>query len=98
MALRDEYHLEDLKNMAEDLVVDQMELQLESKHPDLAITEDLVLDIAAYALNLIKPMYRVNLMGRMYTHAFSEMYHNEIVDAVEKAITKVVANPDGPTD
>ena len=95
MALRDEYHLEDLKNVAEDLVIDQMEIQLKANHPDVPITEDLVLDVAAYALNLVKPMYRVNLLGRMYAHAFSEMYHNEIVDAVEKAIAKIVANPQG---
>ena len=93
MAIRDEYHLEDLKNIAEDLVIDQMEIQLKTKHPEIVITEDLVLDIAAYSLNMIKPMYRVNLLGRMYAPAFSEMYHNEIVDAVEKAIGKVVGHP-----
>jgi hypothetical protein len=34
----------------------------------------------------------------MYLPAFSERYHDEIIEAVEKAITKVVANPDGPSD
>lgn len=93
MALRDMYHLEELKNIAEDLVIDQMEIQLKEKHPDLVITEDLVMDVAAFALNLVKPMYRVNLLGRMYAPVFSELYHDEIVDAVEKAISKVVGNP-----
>ncbi len=97
MALRDEYHLEDLKNIAEDLVINQMEIQLKEKHPEIRITEDLVLDIAAFALNLVKPMYRVNLLGRMYAPAFGEMYHHEVVNAVEKAITKIVSHPDsGP--
>jgi competence protein ComFB len=94
MAIRDDYHWEDLKNIAEDLVIDQIETQLETNHPDIPITEDLVMDIAAYALNLIKPMYRVNLLGRMYAPAFSEMHHNEVVDAVEKAISKIVAHPE----
>lgn len=97
MAIRDDYHLEDLKNIAEDLVIDQLEIQLKTNHPDIEITESLVLDIAAYALNMVKPMYRVNLLGRMYAPAFSEMYHNEIVEAVEKAIGKVVAHPDRDT-
>jgi competence protein ComFB len=86
--------LEDLKNIAEDLVIDQLEIQLKTNHPDVEITEDLVLDVAAYALNMVKPMYRVNLLGRMYAPAFSEMYHNEIVAAVEKAIGKIVAHPE----
>jgi competence protein ComFB len=94
MAIRDDYHLEDLKNIAEDLVIDQLEIQLKTNHPDVEITEDLVLDVAAYALNMVKPMYRVNLLGRMYAPAFSEMYHNEIVAAVEKAIGKIVAHPE----
>jgi competence protein ComFB len=93
MAIRDDFHLEDLKNIAEDLVIDQMEIQLKVKHPELEITEDLVLDVAAYALNLVKPMYRVNLMGRMYAPAFSEIYHNEVVNAVEAAISKIVSHP-----
>jgi competence protein ComFB len=97
MAIRDDYHLEDLKNIAEDLVIDQLEIQLKTNHPDVEITEDLVLDVAAYALNMVKPMYRVNLLGRMYAPAFSEMYHNEIVAAVEKAIGKIVAHPERDT-
>jgi len=93
MAFRDLYHLEDLKNIAEDLVIDQLEKQLAEKQPDIEIDEDVILDMAAFALNMIKPMYRANLMGRVYAPAFEAMYHEEIEKVVAQAIEKVLGNP-----
>lgn len=93
MAIRDLFHVEDLKNVAEDLVIDQMEAQLAAKKPDLALDEDMLCDMAALALNMLKPMYRVNLMGRVYTPAYEAQYHEEIARAVALAIEKVSANP-----
>ena len=93
MSFREIYHLDDLRNIAEDLVIDQLEKQLAENTQAIEIDEDVILDMAALALNMIKPMYRVNLMGRVYAPAFEAMYHEEIAKAVAQAIEKVSGNP-----
>lgn len=92
MAFRDLYRFDDLRNIAEDLVIEEIGRQLgDSAREDFS--EDTILDIAACALNMLKPMYRVNLLGRMYADAFKQEYHDEITETVRKAIDRVITNP-----
>jgi competence protein ComFB len=50
--------------------------------------------MAAFALNNVKPTYRVSLMGRVYAQAGSNAQHAQaITRAVRDAIAKVRANP-----
>lgn len=92
MALKDQIRLEDLCNIAEDLVIDELDRQMgENALEDFS--EDTILDIAACALNMIKPLYRANLMGRVYADAFRQEYHDEIEKAVRTSIEKVIVNP-----
>ncbi|MFW6312732.1 MAG: late competence development ComFB family protein [Spirochaetota bacterium] len=89
MALADRYNFEDLANGAEGLVLDEMERQLAGRG-ESDLPEDTVLDIAAYALNHVRPRYRVNLLGRLYTRNVSESDQAEIEAAVSAAIRKVL--------
>lgn len=90
MALQDRYNFEDLVNEAERIVLDELEVQLAGELD--SVTEDEILDMAAYALNNIHPRYRVNLLGRLYARSTSESYQSEVTNAVAEAISKVRTN------
>ncbi len=50
--------------------------------------------MAAYALNNVKPSYRVSLMGSVYTRSAQQSeYAREITRSVSEAIRKVRENP-----
>ena len=56
--------------------------------------QDCVLDMAAFALNNVKPAYRVSLMGSVYARAGRGAQHAQgISKAVREAIAKVKENP-----
>lgn len=94
MSLRDEYNFEDLFNEAERLVLDELERQLRMLPAGTNLrNENTVLDIAAYALNHVRPRYRVNLLGRLYAQSVEDDYAAEIENAVTDAIRKVSSNP-----
>jgi competence protein ComFB len=92
MALEDQYNFEDLRNEAERLVIEELDRQLQEA-PDVCRTEECILDMAAYALNIVRPMYRVTLLGRLYASAVDDAHLSEIRTAVSKAIQKVSENP-----
>ncbi len=93
MALRDEYDWDSLVNESERLVLEELESQL-AKAEDQCKCQDCVLDMAAYALNNVKPSYRVSLLGSVYakTGTRTELA-KEVRRAVQEAIRKVHANP-----
>ena len=95
MALIDDYDFEHLKNKAEKLVSNELGRQLESFSGAICLCNDCVLDMAAMALNTVKPLYRVSLLGTLYTaNAMDEKnYATSIREAVFKAIEKVRKNP-----
>ncbi len=93
MSLEAQYNFEDLYNAAEELVFRELELQLDSADASVPRDQDSVVDMAAFALNLVTPMYRANLLGRIYEPALSEEHHKEIEKAVAKAIKKISKNP-----
>jgi len=96
MSIRDDYDFSLLVNEAERMVTDELERALaERSDPSICVCQDCVLDMAAFALNSLKPLYRVSLLGTMYAHAMDEKgpYSEEIRRMVDAAITKVHANP-----
>ncbi|MDR0457094.1 MAG: late competence development ComFB family protein [Treponema sp.] len=95
MALMDSYNFELLKNEAEQLVLRELEKQLESQEPELCRCNECVVDMAAIALNTVKPLYRFSLLGTQYAaQAINEQsYAESIQQAVTQAIAKVKANP-----
>jgi competence protein ComFB len=93
MALKDAYDFDSLVNEAERLVQDELELQL-AREKGLCTCQDCVLDMAAFALNKVKPAYRVSLMGGVYAQSGARSDRAaEITRAVKEAVAKVKANP-----
>ena len=93
MALKDSYDFDMLVNEAESLVLAELETQI-ARTPGLCTCQDCVLDMAAFALNKVKPSYRVSLMGSVYARAGARAdYAREITQAVKEAVEKVRANP-----
>lgn len=95
MGFKESYDFSILVNEAERLVVEELERRLaELDDPSICVCQDCVLDMAAYALNSLKPVYRVSLLGTMYAHAMdSGEYGEEVRRAVDQAIAKVHAKP-----
>jgi len=95
MALTDTYDFEHLKNEAEKLVLDELEIQLAHAHEEMCRCNDCIVDMAAMALNNVKPLYRFSILGTLYAaQARNEpVYADTIKLAVTKAIGKVSSNP-----
>jgi len=94
MEFREKYDFGILVNEAERLVEEELGKRLaELDDPAICVCEDCVLDMAAFALNALKPVYRVSLLGTMYAHALDESYMGQVKAAVDAAIHRVHANP-----
>ena len=95
MAFVDNYNFELLKNEAEVMVIHELEQQLAAQPEGMCRCNECVVDIAAIALNAVKPLYRFSLLGTLY--AAQEMneqsYADSVKNAVAQAIQKVKANP-----
>ena len=95
MAFKDSYDFEPLKNEAENLVIIDLGRQLETFPEPICKCNDCVLDMAAIALNAVKPLYRVSLLGTLYTASAMDgkAYATSVREAVFRAIEKVRKNP-----
>lgn len=92
MGLRERYEFESLENEAEELVLAELEAQMK-RTPGLCACQDCVLDMAACALNNVRPSYRVSLMSRLYPRAADTgSYADEVKRAVREAIERVQRN------
>ncbi len=93
MGLKDLYDFDSLVNEAERRVLSELEAQM-AVAATICKCQDCVLDMAAYALNNVKPTYRVSLMGTVYARAVNDVeYAAEISRVVADAIKKIKANP-----
>ena len=98
MGLRDRYDFDILVNAAEQLVINELERQLElPQNGDVCRSSDCVLDIAALALNQVRPLYGVNLIGRLYAAEREREHASEVQRAVAQAVERIRRNPP-PTD
>ena len=95
MAFIDRYDFEHLKNEAETLALTELGRQLEAYEEPICLCNECVLDMAAAILNTVKPLYRVSLLGSLYTATAmdEESYAKSIQEAVANAIEKVRENP-----
>ncbi len=97
MAFIDNYELENLKNEAERLVFEELGKQLEQfEEGDVCMCNECVIDMAALALNSVKPLYRHSLLGTLYaaeiTHD-NEQYAEDLRLAVMNSIKHIRKNP-----
>ena len=95
MAFIDDYEFEILKNEAENLVIEELENQLKAQKGTICRCNTCVLDMAAMALNAVKPLYHVSLLGTQYSaQAMKDAsYAASLKTMVTKAIEKVRKNP-----
>lgn len=93
MAIDEYYDFSDLRNDTERLVFEELERQLDSAPPAVPRSQESVLDMAAYALNHARPLYRVNLIGRLYALSSTEQRDQEVRAAVAEAIQRVTEHP-----
>jgi competence protein ComFB len=95
MAFADLYDFDILVNEAEKMVIEELGSQLDSHKGDICRCNECVVDMAAVALNAVKPLYRVSLLGTMYaSQAMNETsYAQSIRSEVSRAIEKVRKNP-----
>ena len=93
MAIRESYDFDSLSNEAEELVVSEIEKQI-PEYPELCTCSECILDVAAYALNSVRPRYRVSLLDSVFVDAEERSsYLEEIRRAVRDRILKVSTNP-----
>jgi competence protein ComFB len=93
MPITDTFNFDSLVNEAERLVLQELEAQLKTA-VGVCTCQDCVLDMAAFALNNVKPAYRVSLMGSVYARSGRDAQHAQgISKAVREAIEKVKSNP-----
>jgi competence protein ComFB len=95
MAFEDAYDFDILVNEAEKMVIAELGRQLGSYKGSICRCNECVVDMAAIALNTIKPLYRVSLLGTMYASQAmnEESYATALRDEVSRAIEKVRKNP-----
>ncbi len=92
MAFGDTYDFDTLVNEAERMVIAELESQLRGA-VGVCTCQDCVLDMAALALNNVKPSYRVSLMGSVYAKGANAQYAQGVTRAVRDAISRIKANP-----
>ena len=95
MAFADDYDFDILKNESEKLVLEELGHQLGEFKKPICRCNTCVLDMAAMALNSVKPLYHVSLLGTQYTaQAMNETgYAVSLSKSVTNAIEKVRKNP-----
>jgi competence protein ComFB len=95
MSLLDKYDFDLLKNEAENLVICELEKQLDAYGEEMCLCNECVVDMAAMALNAVKPLYRFSLLGTLYTEQAmnEESYAESMRKEVAMAIKKVKENP-----
>jgi competence protein ComFB len=89
------YDFQNLSNIAEKIVLKELGHQLDECTLDICKCNDCVVDMAAMALNAVKPLYRCSLLGEMYTSEAVKdaAYAQNVQEAVSLAIEKVSSNP-----
>jgi len=95
MAITDKIDFENLVNETEKLVIAELGRQLESRTESFCLCNECIIDMAAVALNNVRPLYRCSLLGTLYVSRAMEdkKYAESIHDAVFKSIEKVKKNP-----
>jgi competence protein ComFB len=95
MAFIDDYGFEQLKNEAEQLVYQELEVQLADAGEDICRCNDCVMDMAAMALNNVKPLYHYSILGNLYAAQAksNQTYADSVQQQVAQAIAKVSSNP-----
>jgi competence protein ComFB len=95
MTFKENYDFELLVNEAENIVIEELGAQLaEDKEGKICKCQDCILDMAALALNNVKPAYRSSFTGVIYALGLKDGdFKEQVTSSVKKAIDKIKKNP-----
>lgn len=95
MDLTKQYDFSLLANECERWVIDTLgQLLEEDRYSKVCRCQDCVLDMVALALNRLKPVYRVSLLGALYAKSPAEEgFMHELEATVRESIEKISSNP-----
>ena len=85
------YNLEQVRNRSEDLVFKKIE-ELKAEREDYCGCESCVLDLTAYTLNHVTPLYGTSLLGPLHSNKEGKV-QEEIDEAVEDGLKRIAENP-----
>jgi len=87
------YNLEKLKNRSAEMVLEKLENLLQ-EWDDFFHCEDCVLDLIAYTLNHVTPLYGTSLIGPLHPNRAKEKkIQIEVELALNNGIKKIKKNP-----
>ena len=93
MKISERYNIENLKNRSAEIVLNKLETVLE-KTDDFCHCEECVLDLIAYTLNHVTPLYGTSLLGPLHPNKEKEKKVEIEIDLAMKAgIKKITEHP-----
>ena len=95
MSFKDNYDFELLVNEAESIVIEELGRELANDRDNqICKCQDCVLDMAAFALNKVKPAYRSSFTGVIYALGLKDgEFMDQVTKSVKSAIEKIKKNP-----
>jgi len=93
MKISERYNIENLKNRSAEMVFNKIETILE-KTGDFCYCEECILDLIAYTLNHVTPLYGTSLLGPLHPRKDKvKKVEIEIDLAIEAGIKKITKHP-----
>ncbi|KPJ85199.1 MAG: hypothetical protein AMS17_14750 [Spirochaetes bacterium DG_61] len=93
MRLQERYNLDNLLNRSAELVYEKVE-ELLACNNDFCHCQECVLDLVAYTLNHVTPLYRTSLLGPLHSNMDVEKkVEIEIELAIKAGMKKITRHP-----
>jgi competence protein ComFB len=93
MSLSERYDLDKLINRGAGLVCDKIE-QVLDRRDDICQCEECVLDLIAYTLNRVKPLYGTSLLGPLHPDGEKERQLEEKIErTIDTGLKKIARHP-----
>jgi competence protein ComFB len=93
MSLSDRYDLDKLINHSAEVVYDRIESVLDERD-DICHCEECVLDLVAYTLNHVKPLYGTSLLGQLHPSAEKQRKMDEKISrSIIEGLKRIARHP-----
>ena len=93
MKISERYNIDTLRNRSAEMVFEKLETMLENNN-DFCHCEECVLDLIAYTLNHVTPLYGTSLLGPLHPNRDREKKVEIEIDlAIKAGISKITKHP-----
>lgn len=93
MKISEQYNLDNLRNRSADMVFERIETILDESD-DFCLCEECVLDLLAYTLNHVTPLYGTSLLGPLHPKPEKEKKIQIEIDlAINAGVKKITRHP-----